>query len=166
MDRDTVEALIQMHMGLVKQVASRCFSAYQEDQDLLQCGLIGLWEAAETWTGKGKFPAYARVCINHNMLDYIRSKRRERPTVELTEQDGGDLHLEDAGLGEPDMVEKIKAAWPPNSRERLILLALHTGVSKQAIAAAQGLNTYQVTRIAKRAVKKLQTKFGKKREGS
>lgn len=152
MDRDAVEALIQSHMGLVKWVASRCFSAYQEDQDLLQCGLIGLWEAAETWAGKGKFPAYARVCIKHNMLDYIRSKRREHPTVELTEQDGEeDTSLEDMGLGEPEMAEKIKAAWPPNSRERLILLALHTGVSKQAIAAAQGLNTYQVTRIAKRA---------------
>ena len=76
MDRKTVEALINKHVGLVEWVASRHFSTYKEDQDLFQCGLIGLWEAAETWTGKGKFPAYARVCINHNMLDYIRSKRR------------------------------------------------------------------------------------------
>ena len=152
MDRDAVEALIQSHMDLVKQVASLCFSSYQEDQDLLQCGLIGLWEAAETWAGKGKFPAYARVCIKHNMLDYVRAVRHYGPTIDPEEQEPEpDESAEHVMMERVEISQRIKAAWPPNSRERLILTAIHNGATKQAIAACLGMDTYQVTRIAKRA---------------
>ena len=53
------------------------------------------------------------------------------------------------------MLARIRAAWPENSRERYVLLALLRGVSRQSIAAALGVQLHTVRRIAVRAAARL-----------
>lgn len=152
MDREKIEEMIEENIGLVEQVARKHFPDRIDDQDLMQTGLIGLWEAAETWKGKSTFESFARVCIKHNMLDYVRAVRRYGPTIDPAEQEPEpDESAEHVMMERVEISQRIKAAWPPNSRERLILTAIHNGATKQAIAACLGMDTYQVTRIAKRA---------------
>ncbi len=154
--RERASALIEEYRGLVGKVASRRFPSRRGDDDLLQSGLIGLWEAAKTWSGKTPFEPFARTCIYHNMLDYVRAAGvRAGDAQELPE------HLEAGGndwelMGDADMLEQINSAWPAGSREHMILAELAHGADKRELAARMGLKTYQVTRIAKRAVRRVQ----------
>ncbi len=149
-----VEGLLAQHRGLVLLTARRFFPRSQGDDDLLQCGLIGLWEAARTWRGAGAFPCYARRCILNNMRDYLRAQQRAVPPPEVWRRDPSESYEEEA-IDRLDMLARIRAAWPENSRERYVLLALLRGVSRQSIAAALGVQLHTVRRIAVRAAARL-----------
>jgi RNA polymerase sigma factor (sigma-70 family) len=74
--REEIERLIRTHYDLVKMTARRCFPRHFGDEDMLQCGLIGLWEAARRWNGRGDFLPLARRCGLNNMKDYVRAENR------------------------------------------------------------------------------------------
>ena len=155
MGRVEESLLVESNVGLVRKVARGRFPAYIGDDDLLQSGMIGLWEAAQKWNGKTAFQPFARTCIYHNMLDYVRGLGAKRNDTEelpetLEDKSGGWDRLENA-----EMLERIGRAWPAGSREHEILSNLAVGADKRAVAARLGLKTYQVTRIAKRAVKRV-----------
>lgn len=151
-----IDFLIEQHQSLVPRVAARSFPSLSRDPDLLQCGLIGLWRAAQTWDGERPFPPYARRCILNAMRNYTRDKNRitihELPAAAPPLSRGD---LEECAAARLDLGDRIRRAWPPNSRERYILTALAAGASKRAVAAALGVDTYTVTRTARRAAEKL-----------
>lgn len=153
MDRDTVTALIEKHSGMVEAVARRRFPTRSQDPDLLQCGMIGLWNAAERWDGARPFPPFAMTCIRNAMYNHLRTlKPAEGPIPDDLPSPG----TEDERLDRLDLLARIDAAWPPNSRERLILVALASGVSKAALAASLGTDTYHIQKTALRAYDGLQ----------
>lgn len=155
MDGQQIDDMLHAHMGLVKKVARQYFTLKADDEDLLQCGRIGLWEAARTWTRKAPFERYAVACIKHNMLDYLRSTKKYGPTLEPPSQEPDpDEEAEERQLEQISIMERIQKL-PPNSRERFILTALSHGVSKSAIAVALNVDRHTVTRIAKRAWEKI-----------
>ncbi len=144
-----VEDLIRAHLHLVPSAARRYFPGSREDQDLLQAGRIGLWQAACRWDGARPFPPYARVCIYNAMLDYLRREQSRAPTEPLREDlPAPSLERE---LGDLDLQDRIRAAWPAGSRERTILLALSGPTGKTELARDMGLSLRQVSRLAKKA---------------
>ena len=145
--------IIESHKKLVHSVAARKFYRWQFDEDLIQCGLIGLWEAAQKWDGERDFAPLARVCIYRNMLDHIRSKAAQPSGEELPETLSYEQEYFD--LDSLELMEKISNAFPPGTREHIILAELALGASKKDLAQSMKLDTYQVTRIAKRAVKRI-----------
>ena len=149
------EGLIIRYRSLVDLTARRFFPRLRYDQDLLQCGLIGLWEATRSWSGEGQFATYASRSILNNMKDHVRSERKAPLPVDrrVPERTG---EYEERLIDRLDHTARIKAAWPENSRERYILLALSAGVSKQAIAAAMGTDLHTIRRIAVKAMQKLE----------
>lgn len=149
-----VEALLARHRGLVHLIARRHFPHMSADPDLLQCGLIGLWEAARGWSGAGSFTSYAGRSVLNNMNDYARSLKRQTPPVGRR---GGGVLYEDRIIERLDLLDRIKAAWPENSRERLVLLALASGVSRHGAAAALGVDQRTLRRIAARAMERLRS---------
>ena len=153
MSREQEAEIIAGHKKLVHAVAARKFYRWQFDEDLLQCGLIGLWEAAQSWNGNGNFAAFAWPCIHHNMLDYIRSKAAQPSGEELPETLSYEQEYFD--LDSLELMEKINSAFPPGTREHIVLLELALGASKKDLAQSMKMDTYQVTRIAKRAVKRV-----------
>ena len=158
--RARVEALLQGHLPLIRSEAYARFPAFCRDPDLLQCGLIGLWEAAERWDGRVPFDVFARKCIYHNMLDHVRMLRRWGPTLEYrpakdTREAGPDPAAETL-----ELLERIRGVWPPNSRERYVLTALATGVSKTALALSLGMDTYRLTQTARRAWRSVERSDG------
>ncbi|NCB51941.1 MAG: sigma-70 family RNA polymerase sigma factor [Clostridia bacterium] len=148
------ERLIARHHRLVWVTARRFFPRLSHDQDLLQCGLIGLWEATRSWSGEGEFATYASRSILNNMKDYLRAAYKAPPPVDRGGRERAESY-EDRLIDRLDTVAGIKAAWPENSRERYILLALSAGVSKQSIAAALGVELHTVRRIAVKAMEGL-----------
>lgn len=157
MGRAEESLLVESNVGLVSQIARNRFSSRMGDDDLIQSGMIGLWEAAQKWNGKTDFQPFARVCIYNNMLDYVRglgaTHNDTEELLEILEGDSDDWErLEDA-----EILERIGRAWPAGSREYMILSNLARGVDKRTVATRMGLKTYQVTRIAKRAMKRVQS---------
>jgi len=149
------EGLVLRHQGLVYMTARRFFPQRLQDQDLLQCGLIGLWEATRIWCGDGEFMPFARHCILNNMRDYLRGEHRAAPATDCQAREA-DHGYEDETIDRLDMLWRIKNAWPENSRERYVLIALSKGISKQSVAAALGVQYQTVCRIAKRALEGLE----------
>jgi len=153
-----VENLVERHQRLVNAVARRSFPALFDDADLLQCGFIGLWRAAESWDGTRPFPPLASACIRNAMRNHLRERRRQHwgETVapeempETPVSGGQEERLEELALS-----ERIRKAFPPRSRERYVLLALARGESKKDIAGALGVDADRVQKIARRSYGKL-----------
>lgn len=154
-DRAETERLIRAHYGLVKLTARRCFPRHSGDEDLLQCGLIGLWEAARRWDGRGEFAPWAGRCVLNNMKDYVRAENRAAATAARFREQRAHPVRPKAPAGSPDLEHLIRRAWPEGSRERLALLALARGTSPRDAAARLGLSARAFRRIALRGVKRL-----------
>jgi len=157
--REEVERLIVRYKGLVRKTARKNFPDRVKDQDLLQCGLIGLWEAAETWDAKkSTFTTYATYCVKHNILDYLRSESKVPIPIQNMQEEVIDDEM--VTLSRLDLLEKIKAAWLENSRERYILIALSSGVSMQAAAIALGVPLQTAKELAEKAWERIEQEGG------
>lgn len=157
MGREEETALVEKYMYLVQQIARNRFSSRLPDDDLLQTGLIGLWEAAQKWNGNGSFKSYARVCIYHNMLDHVRglNAKKRSDGEDLEEWDDYTLDRFD-DLDVMELMDDIDKAWPRESMENKVLRGLAVERDKRVLAAQMELTTYQLTRIAKRAWRAVQ----------
>ncbi len=154
MDREAAEYWITRNRNLVYALARRYFPRLSRDEDLLQCGLIGMWEAASRWEGTGSLTALARRCILNNMHDYLRAEQNAPSPCPQPEPEAY-AEFEEETIDRLDMLERICGAWPENSRERYVLIALSNGVSKHAVAAALGVEMHTLRRIARRAMRGL-----------
>lgn len=151
MDRskEQMESLLERYRPLVRACARQYFPDMARDEDLFQCGMIGLWEAALRWNGQGAFSSYARRSVLNNMCDYLRAEQRAR-LIHRRAREEAQFCRPRPGSG--DLSRRIRAAWPANSRERYVLLALSHGVSRQACAAALGVSVRTIRRTALRAI--------------
>lgn len=140
------EDIIVANRRLVHLTAKK-FGDMSKDEDLLQCGLIGLWKAAETWEGKGPFATYAIPCIEHAMIDYLRSRKPRETTADYLEEEGAE--------DEKDLLVAIKEAFPAGSVERDILFGLMSGKTKTELAQKHGMSRKTITRIAINAWERL-----------
>jgi RNA polymerase sigma factor (sigma-70 family) len=152
-----IEKLIVRYRHTVQHIARRYFPDKANDEDLLQCGLIGLWEAARDWNQKGDFQAFANRCVYNNMCDYLRAEGNVPPPVEPREDD--EVEEQDA-FDHIHLMERIKSRWGENSRERYILTALASGISIMAVAASLGISVQTVRTIAERAWEGIQKEDG------
>ena len=153
-NRADVDRLIAENQNLVRDTARRFLQTSAHNQDMLQCGLIGLWKAATKWKENGEFKHYARRSILNNMKKlYQRRKAAKNAETKSkkAEEAAEAVDYEDDTIDHIDLVRRINSAWPPNSRERYVLIALSNGVSKQAIAVALGIEKQTVQKIAVRA---------------
>lgn len=69
--------LIEDNMNLVYYLISRYYPTFIKDEDLIQCGMVGLCKAANSSNAiKYKFSTYASACIlNEIKSEFIRRKK-------------------------------------------------------------------------------------------
>lgn len=146
-DKEAINRIVESNSGLVRKIINRSYPAYRHDEDLEQTAMIGLWAAAMEWDGTGSFQAFAAACVRHDIIDYIRRLPKE----------GGELpfDLSTTDQQEEDLQDRINRAWPEGSIENTILSNLAAGVPKREIAERMGVDTYFVTKTARRAVKRV-----------
>lgn len=154
------DELVESNWDLVKEVAGRHFTGRRGDDDLLQMGYIGLWEATKSWNGSGSFREYARFCVYHNMIDHVRKPPRPTGEWPIEDEDGEEVMYYD-DLAVMELCDEINKRYQRGTDEHTILTMLAVGHDKQAVAARLGWEMWKVTRAAKRAVKGLN--LGKKR---
>lgn len=147
-EEDMVEALIRRYRPLVYATARRLCPSLAKDEDLLQCGMIGLWRAAERWDEQRPFSPLAKQCIRGEMVNHLRYLSRQIPARSLpddrlcpaVEQDFSRVELE------ADVARKFPSGGP----DRQILTLILAGADLPQAALRAG----QTPRAARRRLKR------------
>ena len=143
------------NLSLVQAVARRSFlPPLSEDQDLLQCGRIALWNAARRWDETRPFRPYACACIHNAMNSWAKVLNRWN-TAPPEEFLGEAYNSEEEILDSLQLRTRIEAAWPPDSQEHLVLTSLAAGIPKERLAARLGRSTWDLPRLSRRAWEKV-----------
>lgn len=176
-DSAAKEILIRHNMRLVAHIVKKYVGAAETD-DLLSVGSIGLIKAINTYQdGKGtQLATYTARCIENEILMLLRSGKKHKNNVSLTDpvgtdKDGNELTLIDLLSEKEDSVfaqveksiqrEKFVAVLKKylTQREFTILsmrYGLEDGVAlpQREVAKKLGISRSYISRIEKRAIEK------------
>ncbi len=182
-DREARDKLIEHNLRLVAHIVKKYNMADKETDDLISIGTIGLIKAIDTFDDeKGiRLATYASRCIDNELLMMLRSGKRLSKEVYLYDPIGSDREGNEINLldiieeAEVDVVENImleddiKKLYQIISkvltdREREIIclrygLSNKKEVTQREIASMLGISRSYVSRIEKKALKKLRECF-------
>ncbi|MEN6462449.1 MAG: RNA polymerase sporulation sigma factor SigK [Syntrophomonas sp.] len=176
-NEDARNKLIEHNLRLVAHVVKKYENRNEELEDLISIGTIGLIKAIKTFNdGRGvRLATYAARCIENEVLMHLRNMKKTKQEVSMYDPIGFDkegneislidilttdneiIDLVDAKLQEEKIRVKMEAlSW----REREVIemrYGLFNGFkeTQREIARKLGISRSYVSRIEKRAVKKL-----------
>lgn len=178
-DEEARNILIEHNLRLVAHIVKKFASTGEDMDDLISIGTIGLIKAISTFNySKGsRLATYAARCIENEILMNLRSTKKIKSEVYLQEpigvdKEGNEISLIDVLGTEVDAVtdeitkkfqneklyEKINSSLKSQERKVIELrYGLFNGVTKtqREIAKILGISRSYVSRIEKRAIKKL-----------
>jgi RNA polymerase sporulation-specific sigma factor len=78
--RDAAEHILYKYRNLVRSKVKSYFLVGAEREDLLQVGMIGLWQAIVDYRHDKatSFPAFAKVCIHRHIITAIKAATRQK----------------------------------------------------------------------------------------
>lgn len=186
-DGEAKDILVRHNMRLVAHIVKKYAGAAETD-DLISVGSIGLIKAINTYqSGRGtQLATYTARCIENEILMLIRSNKKHRGNVSLTDpvgvdKDGNELTFMDLLYEKEDGVfDKVELSFLSerfqklldrvlNERERQIIqmrYGLTGGVPlpQREVAAFLRISRSYVSRIEKRAMEKLRAAVAKERD--
>ena len=74
---------IEKNVSLVYFLINKYYPSFLKDEDIIQCGMIGLCEAAERWEGKSKFSYYAKPWILSEIKRELQNRNKRSVEVSL-----------------------------------------------------------------------------------
>lgn len=183
-DKDAKNTLIERNLRLVAHIVKKYNNHAKEVEDLISVGTIGLIKAITTYNAdKGtKLATYAARCIDNEILMFLRSSKKHSNDIYLQEpigvdKEGNEVTIEDKLADDKYSVdehvnlkmqikrlyEKMKRSL--KDREKLVIemrYGLLTGkeVTQREIAEQLGISRSYVSRIEKKALKKLKKEIG------
>lgn len=179
------EILIERNLRLVAHIAKKYQNVEEDMEDLISIGCIGLIKAVDTFdAGKGRLATYACRCIDNELLMLLRSKKKTSREVSLFEpigqdKEGNEIHLVDViEQQQTDIVERmelcnnirrlfklLEKCLTEREREILILRFGLNGqdeITQNEIGAQLGISRSYVSRLEKKALRRLREEFEKK----
>ncbi|TYQ13014.1 UNVERIFIED_CONTAM: RNA polymerase sporulation-specific sigma factor [Acetivibrio alkalicellulosi] len=178
-NEDARNVLIERNLRLVAHIVKKYNSISSDCDDLISIGTIGLIKAIATFNhDKGtRLATYAARCIENEILMHIRSSKKIQSEVSLqdpigVDRDGNEIslidvicHESESVVEEVELKMQIKRLYMKmkdvlKNREKLVLelrYGLLNGTSKtqREIAKMLGISRSYVSRIEKKAIKKL-----------
>lgn len=175
--------LIERNLRLVAHIAKKYQSADESMEDLISIGTIGLMKAIATFDAEkgNRLATYAARCIENELLMMLRAKKKVSREVSLyepigTDTEGNEISLLDIVESEQvDVVEQmVQSAHLQKlgellrtcltSREREIIfmrygLLSDKEMTQREVGMALGISRSYVSRIEKKALKKLKAGF-------
>ena len=181
-DEQAKNSLIEHNLRLVAHIVKKYYASTVEQDDLLSIGTIGLIKAASTFDyDKGtRFATYAARCIENEILMYFRRKKKNAQDVYIsdpidTDGEGKSLTLMDILADERSIYESIEAKFNCEQLYRLMntclddrereILYLRYGLggtrsyTQREVASRLGISRSYISRIEKKALEKLKSKF-------
>lgn len=188
-DEKAREKLIEHNLRLVAYIVKKRYSESNEQEDLISIGTIGLIRAVETFSGdkNTSFSTYAGKCIDNQIKMYFRKIKHQQTEVYLdspieVDKEGNPLTIADIFKDITDVSKEVDLRIDLqklyryineslDEREKLIIynrygLNSTKGTPSKALTqreVAQKLNISRsyVSRIEKKALKKLSDRFEK-----
>lgn len=147
----TKQQLIEDNMKLVYGLVSKEYPTYLYDEDIIQCGMLGLCEAAGNWEeGKLAFSTYATYRIRHRIQDEFRRRLKHQGILsldyEIDDGEGGISTFGEIITGDEDVpyfdigIDLSKL----NEKERRIAELLSTSMTQADIAREIGVSRQYV----------------------
>lgn len=178
-DEDAKNILVERNLRLVAHIVKKYGNTGRDIDDLISIGTIGLIKAIITFNeAKGtRLATYAARCIDNEILMTIRASKKSKTEISLqdpigVDKEGNEISLLDILGTEADAIvdqvelkiqtkrlyQKMEAIL--KKREKLVIelrYGLLTGISKtqREIADMLGISRSYVSRIEKRAIRKL-----------
>ncbi|WP_341423433.1 MULTISPECIES: sigma-70 family RNA polymerase sigma factor [Anaerotruncus] len=160
------------------------YSAFKDQDDLISIGTIGLIKAVSTFKSeKGtRFATYASRCIENEVLMHFRNKKKSAQDVYIsdpidTDKDGNSLTLQDIMAEDDNIIDCIDLhikseqlhtfiADALDEREQQIIIMRYglggtCPLTQREVAKKLDISRSYVSRIEKKAINVLRTKFEK-----
>lgn len=169
--------LIEHNLRLVAHVVRKYETSGEDMEDLISIGTIGLIKAIKTFKDdKGvRLATYAARCIENEVLMHLRNIKKARQEVSIYEpigydKEGNEISLIDILTTDNEIIELVEAKIQEEKirgnmgvltkRERQVIemrYGLFSGLkeTQREIAKKLGISRSYVSRIEKRALKKL-----------
>ena len=187
-DESAKKTLIEHNLRLVVHVIKKYYNTNAEQEDLISIGTIGLIKGITSFkSDKGiKLATYASRCIENEILMYFRSLKKTSQDVFINDsidvdKDGNSLTLLDIVADNVNIEQDIETAICCEKladfveeclteRERMII-KLRYGIggdremTQREVAALLGISRSYVSRIEKKALTKLHSRFEKCESG-
>ena len=175
--------LVERNMRLVAHIVKKYQNVDEDTEELISIGTIGLIKAVGTYndTRGSRLATYAARCIDNELLMYLRTKRKTSREVSLyepvgTDKEGNQIRLLDiCESDDQDVVETLDLRWRIDllremiprvlhGRERQIIilrygLDMERPLTQREIAARIGISRSYVSRIEKKALRRLREEF-------
>ena len=181
-DLDARNELIEHNLRLVSHIIKKYYSNYDEQEDLISIGTIGLIKAIDSFdVDKGiRLATYAARCVENEILMYFRSKKKDSNNISINEpidvdSEGNPLtiidtiYCDDTVSDDIDLKNKTLALYKyieemSDDREREIIIRRYglynqKELTQREIAAEMGISRSYVSRIEKRVLQELRGKF-------
>lgn len=181
-DKKARQLLIEHNLRLVSHVIKKYYSGYDEQEDLISIGTVGLIKAVDSFKAdKGiRLATYAARCIENEVLMYFRSKKKDGNVISVnepieTDSEGNPLTLidliytDDTISDDIHLKNSIKRLYEligqmTDEREKEIIIKRYglynqKELTQREIAAQMGISRSYVSRIEKRILGELKEKF-------
>lgn len=188
-DEKAREKLIEHNLRLVAYIVKKRYSESNEQDDLISIGTIGLIRAVETFSEdkKTSFSTYAGKCIDNQIKMYFRKIKHQQNEMYLDspieiDKEGNPLTIADIFKDITDVSEEVDLKIDLqklyryineslDEREKLILYCRYglnstkgnpgKTLTQREVAEKLDISRSYVSRIEKKALKKLAERFGK-----
>ena len=181
-DLDARNELIEHNLRLVSHIIKKYYSTYDEQEDLISIGTIGLIKAIDSFdVDKGiRLATYAARCVENEILMHYRGRKKDSNLISVnepidTDSEGNPLTLidiistDDTICDDIDLKKKSRQLYNfieamDSDRDKQIII-LRYGLYNQKemtqneIAKALGISRSYVSRIEKRVIEELREKF-------
>jgi RNA polymerase sporulation-specific sigma factor len=119
-DREATEYLLHKYRNLVRAKVKSYFLVGAERDDLLQIGMIGLWEAITDFKADRhtSFACFAKVCIQRQMISAIKAATRQKQAPLNTSVS---LEAPPSGDDEDRSLSEVLTAKPEGDPETIVL---------------------------------------------
>lgn len=102
------ETLFHENIKLVYWSIKNYYSQYIYDEDVLQCGMIGLWKASKSYDPeKSKFATYATKCILNEIGIHFRKENRQRKGICVSLDELVDISNDGDEVSRYDLIQDL-----------------------------------------------------------
>ena len=181
-DKKAREELIEHNLRLVSHIIKKYYSGYDEQDDLISIGTVGLIKAVDSFNAdKGiRLATYAARCIENEILMYFRAKKKDSNVISVnepidTDSEGNPLTLIDVIYTDDTISDDIHLknsirrlyeliAEMTDEREKEIIIKRYglynsKELTQREIAKQMGISRSYVSRIEKKVLEQLRDKF-------
>ncbi len=179
-DLEARNVLIEHNLRLVAHIMKKYYTPNGDQDDLISIGTIGLIKGITTFKADKnvRLATYVSRCIENEILMYFRSQKKLQGEVSLSDSIDGDgegnaLSLMDTISVDDDMLEELdtrdscakvrRCVRQCLDKREAMIITLRYGLSgehpltQREIAEKCGISRSYVSRLEKKALKKLET---------